>query len=523
MTFFIGGCYVTVKRNLNFGKHFNFKLQEPEIYSQWIAKEQFKPKEAKQKFFIPMPPPNITGILHIGHASFLSIQDALTRYYRKDGRQMLWLPGTDHAGLATHEKIKASFNGASYNRAEYLNRGAELKEKFQSTILSQIKATGASCDWSRLQYTMDSNFHKAALHALKELDKAGLIYRKDGSWFISMKSLADDLLDGLKAGAIRINDETELNKLTPMLEEIRDWEISRSIDWGYQMPIFLNDQGQYFITEDEQEAISHLGKTAKRENFTFDTWFTSSLWPMATLGWPEKTKDYEDFFPAQMIETGADILFFWCAKMLMMGKFLTGMYPFSEILLHGICRDKNGEKMSKSLGNGIDPLLIIDKYGADALRFGLLSQTTHKDIKINEDDFDISAKFMNKIWQASRFFEMSLKKFPGDKTLKMPRECEDLGEFGSEIAQMKEILHQKMEDRNFLEATRSLQYSFKHKFCDLWIEENKAQIFAGNEKTMEIGLAIFFNYLNLFHCFIPFITEHIAQEFWNIDLIDYPY
>lgn len=239
-------------------------------------------------------------------------------------------------------------------------------------------------------------------------------------------------------------------------------------------------------------------------------------------GWPNNTKDYEDFYPAQMIETGADILFFWCAKMLMIGKFLTGIYPFSEILLHGICRDKNGQKMSKSLGNGIDPLDIVDKYGADALRFGLLSQTTHKDIKINEGDFSTSAKFMNKIWQASRFFEMSLKKFP-EADLKQPQDCLSLGSFDNEIKAMKDNLHKKMSARNFLEATRDLQYSFKHNFCDLWIEENKAKIFAGDKETMEIGLAILYNYLNLFHCFIPFITEHIAKQFWSLDLIEQPY
>lgn len=470
-----------------------------------------------------MPPPNITGILHIGHASFLSIQDALTRYYRKDGKQMLWLPGTDHAGLATHDKIIESFNGQDFTKDEYLERGAELKHKFQTRITTQIKATGASCDWSRLQYTMDKHFHIAAMEALKRLDNSGLIYAKDNQWYISMRSLADDLLHGIKSGAIRINDESELNKLTPMLDDIQDWCISRQIHWGYQMPIFFNNAGQHCITEDIEEAKTILGESAQRETSTLDTWFTSSLWPMATLGWPAKTKDYEDFYPAQMIETGADILFFWCAKMLMMGKFLTGIYPFNEILLHGICRDKNGKKMSKSLGNGIDPLDIIEKYGADALRFGLLFQTTHKDIKINENDFAISAKFINKIWQASRFFEMNLKKFPIDAQISSPKECKDFGDFTQELNKISKSFHDNMEKRNFLEAIRDLQYSFKHEFCDLWIEAAKPRLRENDEKTMEIGLAILYFYLNLFHCFIPFITEKIAMEFWGSGLIDTTY
>lgn len=469
-----------------------------------------------------MPPPNITGILHIGHASFLSIQDSLTRYYRKAGKQTLWLPGTDHAGIATHEKIIESFKGEKFTKEEYIQRGSELKEKFQNRIIEQIKATGASCDWSKFQYTMDKIFHIAALTALKKLNEKGLIYRKDNQWYISMKDMADDLLNGIKENAIKINDETEFNKLKPMLENIKDWCISRQIDWGYQIPIFYNDNGQHLITEDEKEAIEILGSNAKRETSTLDTWFTSSLWPMATLGWPMETQDYNDFYPAQMIETGADILFFWCAKMLMMGKFLTGIYPFSEILLHGICRDKNGKKMSKSLGNGIDPLDIINKYGADALRFGLLSQTTHKDIRINENDFAISSKFINKIWQASRFFEMSLKKLP-DTIIKLPKECSELENFYNEIKTIKDNFHEKMSSRNFLEATRELQYSFKHKFCDLWIEENKTKIFDGDKKTLEIGLAILYDYLNLFHCFIPLITEHISKQFWDIDLIEQPY
>lgn len=467
---------------------------------------------------MPMPPPNITGILHIGHATFLSIQDALTRYYRKSGYDTLWLPGTDHAGLATHDKIIQSFKKYTPSKEDYLKRGDELKDKHHSAITNQIKRTGASCDWSREQYTLNDNFKHAAFKALQEINHKGLLYRKDNQWYINMKDMAKDLLNHIDSDGLIINDTGELNSLIHMLENIEDWCISRQIPWGYQMPLFFDKNGNHCIANSIEDAQKILNKSdIHQEESTFDTWFTSSLWPFASLGWPENAEDYNRYYPAQIIETGADILFFWCARMLMMGKLLTGQYPFKEIYLHGICRDKDGQKMSKSLGNGIDPIDIIDKYGTDALRFGLLSKSNNKDMKIDETEFFDASKFINKIWQSCRFMDTQIQNF------NIPTTMNENGSFKDEIERISSLFKIGMENRDFLNTIRAIQHSFKHQFCDIWIEDNKKAFWNGDEDIIQHGLYILYSYMNILHCFIPFITEYIGRHFWNIDMINSKY
>lgn len=468
-----------------------------------------------------MPPPNITGKLHLGHAAFLSIQDSLIRYYRKQGYSTLWIPGTDHAGIATHEKIIESLKNSPFFKDDYLNKGQELKDLNHYSITSQIKALGASCDWSRERYTLDHDFLKSATEALKIINDSGLLYENNGQWYISMSGMCSELLLHINNGGLIINDEGELNKLKHMLANPEDWCISRQIDWGFQIPLFKdNSSNKYCICKNKEEAIIIL-KTdnISQEESTFDTWFTSSLWPFATLGWPEKTEDYEKFYPAQMIETAEDILFFWCARMLMMGKFLTGIYPFKEIYLHGIFRDEQGRKMSKSLGNGIDPIDIINKYGTDTLRFCILSKSSNKDMKISSNEFLDSSKFINKIWQSARFFDLQINKFNIDSYSLI-----DMNKSSNkEILSLLHNFESSMEKRDFLNITRDIQYSFKHYFCDTWIEENKAEIWKGNTAIIKEGLNIFYNYLNILHCFIPFITEYLALHFFNIKLINQSY
>ncbi len=474
------------------------------------------PSENKETYYIPMPPPNITGQLHLGHSLFLTIQDSIARYYRKSGYNTLWLPGTDHAGLATHQKIIDSFNGEIPNDIQYLERAAELKDKHQATIINQIKKMGASCDWSRLNYTLDDNFKTASTFALSKLNDENLLYHKNGQWYISMKEMADDLLKAIHDDYFIINDQSEMNKLIHMLENIEDWCISRQIKWGFELPIYTANDGSIHIFENDIQAIETIGIDYIKETSTFDTWFTSSLWPMATLGWPNKTDDYLKYYPAQIIETGADILFFWCARMLMIGKKMTGIYPFKEIYLHGICLDKNGQKMSKSLGNGIDPLDIIDIYGTDALRFALLSKSTNKDMKISKQDFLTASKFINKIWQSFKFFGLQIEK------QNLDIQFNENGDFKNNIDILKNSFIEKMEKRDFLNLIRELQHSYKHEFCDIWIEKNKRAIFDGNTAIIHHGLFILLSYLNMFHCFIPFITENIA-EYFGIRLIDKKY
>lgn len=461
-----------------------------------------------------MPPPNITGKLHLGHATFLTIQDFLARFYRKQNYCTLWQPGTDHAGLATHNKIiEALPDPENYTHKEYFKTANKIKSKHHKIITSQMKKLGASCDWEQEQYTLSNEFIKASTFALKQINNSGLLYFKDGNWYISMKSMALDLLNAIRSDYFIINDTGSLNELIHMLDNIEDWCISRQILWGAQMPIYIHkDTNQIMILDNEEYNIEKHGDFI-RETSCFDTWFTSSLYPFASLGWPENTENFKLFYPANIIETGADILFFWCARMLMMGKFLTGKYPFKEIYLHGMCRDKEGQKMSKSLGNGIDPLDIINKYGSDALRFTILSKTTHKDIKLEDENFSDSFKFINKIWQSSRFFQIHFEK------QSILYDINKTGDFSQRIEQIKNEFIKNAENRSFIDLTRSLQHAFKHEFCDQWIENNKKEFFNGNKEIMQHGLYILSEFLNMFHCIIPFATEEIYTSFFGESII----
>lgn len=274
---------------------------------------------------MPMPPPNITGKLHIGHSLFLTIQDSLARYYRKSGYDTNWIAGLDHAGIATHEKIIERLPN-SYSNDDYDLKANEIKNEHGSKITEQIKKMGASCDWNNLHYTLNDNFKTAAFEALKKLNKKNLIYKDSGNIYIKMKGMANKLLKNIKNNKFIINDITQLNKLIYTLENIEDWCISRQIRWGMEMPLYFKNN-KILISQHPESDYLHCG-------YTFDTWFTSSLYPLAILNWnTEDDSLYKEYYPTQIIETGYDILFPWCARMLMMCEFLTGEYPFKEIYL----------------------------------------------------------------------------------------------------------------------------------------------------------------------------------------------
>jgi len=453
---------------------------------------------------MPMPPPNITGKLHIGHSLFLTIQDSLARYYRKSGYNTNWIAGLDHAGIATHEKIIERLPN-SYSNDDYDLKANEIKNEHGSKITEQIKKMGASCDWNNLHYTLNDNFKTAAFEALKKLNEGNLIYEDSGNIYIKMKGMANKLLKNIKNNKFIINDITQLNKLIYTLENIEDWCISRQIRWGMEMPLYFKDN-KMLISKNPESNYLHCG-------YTFDTWFTSSLYPLAILNWnTEDDSLYKEYYPTQIIETGYDILFPWCARMLMMCEFLTGEYPFKEIYLHGICRDKYGRKMSKSLGNGIDPLDIIEKYGTDALRFALINKSKGKDMKIDEEDFQNASKFINKIYQSFRFINMHLEKNNIEPLIN------ENGDYKNKLNNLKEEFINAMEKRDFINISTKLQYSYKHDFCDKWIEENKKEIFAGNEEIIKHGLYILLYYMNIMHCFIPFISEYIYEHFGYDDI-----
>lgn len=450
-----------------------------------------------------MPPPNITGQLHLGHSLFLTIQDIKTRYNTIIGNNTLWIPGTDHAGLATHSKIIESLETKgldSNNEDIYLNEANQWKEFYQTRIKKQIFSMGAACDWNKERFTLDDNYIKSALKAFDICIKNDMLYFSEGQYYLDMSNLAKELLDDLEKGMIEITPESGKNTLMSFLRNIEPWCISRQIPWGLTIP----------IAHDSDNNIKHLSEIHEgnhewiHDKSTFDTWFLSSLWPAAILGWPENTEDFKNFYPASWLETADDIIFFWCARMLMMCKLITGQYPFTKIYLHGLIRDKHNKKMSKSLGNGIDPLDCIKTHGTDCLRWSLATHCEPGlDIKYNLSWLDEEKKFINKIWQAQRFISMH--------TENMEERNIDNIILPDEMINITNRWYSLLQHDKFSQCARELQHHFKNYYCDKWIEENKKDLWAGSHHTGLLGLAIMKRYMTLLNPFMPYITTSIDQ------------
>jgi valyl-tRNA synthetase len=453
-----------------------------------------------------MPPPNITGKLHMGHALFLSIQDSLIRYWKNQNHDSLWIPGLDHAGLATYDKILEyqKENNCGYEEAKNL-----ITESNKDTILDQMTKIGALPDWDKLTYTLDSSYQEFTLSTLKLFHEDNLISHDKGQFYINLSSLAEELTSDIENGMFNIIPGYEIKNLLPFIKNLEPWCISRQIPWGTPLPLFLA-AGK--IEFDENKPSPNC----------LDTWFNSSLWPIACL---IKTPELiRDFYPASLIETGADILFFWCARMLMMGLYIyknqqrLGLsieekYPFKSIYLHGIIRDKFKRKFSKTLGNGIDPLDMINKYGADATRLFLLTRTgPSEDIIFNENDLIHYKRFNNKIWQAARFFSIYAKK------ANMEKLDTNLTPLNSEsrkiIMDYQTIFCSYMNNYKILESSRMIHSIFKEWFCDKWIESNKKQIQELNQETIKEGILIMDQMLAMLEPFCPFICNTIKEEFF---------
>lgn len=444
-----------------------------------------------------MPPPNITGQLHLGHALFLTLQDIRTRFHALIGDDALWLPGTDHAGLATHAKIMETLGWSDLDPErldDYWAAGWEWKEAFHARITSQMRRIGAGCDWSRERFTLDADYQASAKEAFRRCWDAGLIYREDGQWWMRMDTLAEPLREALRRRELAIQPSRSANRLTHFLDNLEPWCLSRQIPWGLAIPLKEQADGSWLL--DEGEATAGLPSTD-----TLDTWFLSALWPFASLGWPNQTPDLAKLYPGEWMETGEDILFFWCARMWMMGKFLTGQWPFKTIFLHGLIRDKKGEKMSKSLGNGIDPLAIIDERGADALRWHLAFRAEPAlDMKFNPEALKQDASWLNKIWQAGRF----------------------LAQFGpcpaallacpSDLLALRQATAEDLLANRFPSACRRLQHALREEFCSTWIEDSKERLRSGDEALRAEGWTRYAILLGLLHPFLPFLTTEIHEK-----------
>jgi valyl-tRNA synthetase len=504
-----------MNKKYSLGKEFNHSQAEPLIYDKWERNGYFQPSGEGTPYYIPMPPPNITGQLHAGHALFATLQDILIRYKRQRGYDALWLPGLDHAGLATQEKIEQELQaaGLEINRENFDAMAKDWCDRHKDRIILQLKSLGASADWSRTKFTLDADMSAATTHAFITLYERGLIYYRDGGWYLKMQSLADAAIAKLDTGELKIIPETESKIYRHYLENIHDWELSRQIWWGHSIPAWQSQEtGEWFIAATEQEAQTKApGHTLIQSPDKLDTWFSSGLWSFSALGWHTNSEDYQRFFPAAMLETGKDILFFWAARQIMLSLELTGKLPFNTIYLHGLIRDSKNQKMSKSKGNGIDPLSIIDKYGADALRFGLAANTTAgQDSKLNEEHFISAAKFTRKIWNAARFILQYETPSCRDN---FSITQEDL-DFRRSIFDLTDEIYDMLDNYKFSLAANRLRQFFWHEFCDRYIESAKKRIEIGDNANSAIFMLheSLSKLMSLLHPFMPFITEYIYDQ-----------
>ncbi len=689
-------------------KNYDPKDMEDRIYEKWENSGYFRAEvdRSKKPFTIVMPPPNITGQLHMGHALDNTMQDIIIRYKRMQGYSALWLPGTDHASIATEAKVveqiaKEGLTKDDLGREKFLDRVWDWKKEYGGRIVKQLRKMGSSADWSRERFTMDEGCSEAVKEVFVNLYNKKLIYRgeriinwcphcltslsdaeveyeeqaghfwhlrypfEDGSgfiemattrpetmlgdtavavnpaddrykdlvgknvilpivhrkipviadeyvdmefgtgvvkitpahdpndfevglrhnlpvinvltedakivegypgfsgldryeareaviealkaegalceiedhahnvgtcyrcgttveprvskqWFVAMEQLAKPAIEAVKNGETKFVPEHFDKTYYHWLENIRDWCISRQLWWGHRIPAFYcDDCGEIAVTKEKTCKCPKCGKEMRQDPDTLDTWFSSALWPFSTLGWPDKTEDLEYFYPTSVLVTGYDIIFFWVIRMMFSGIEHMGKAPFNTVLIHGLVRDDQGRKMSKSLGNGIDPLEIIDKYGADALRMTLVTgNAPGNDMRFYMSRVEASRNFANKVWNASRFIMMNMDGVEVTEPALSELHASDrwiLSRINRVAADMTENL-----DKYELGIALSKVYDFIwDEFCDWYIEIAKVRTWKKEEDPASANAALWTlttvlnEALKLLHPYMPFITEEI--------------
>lgn len=699
-------------------KAFDPNEAETRLYKNWVDNGYFKPKAGKtgKKFSIVMPPPNITGQLHMGHALDNTLQDALTRYKRMGGYETLWVPGTDHASIATEAKIveqmrKEGLTKDDLGRDKFLERAWAWKEQYGGRIVQQLKKIGSSCDWSKERFTMDEGCSEAVKEVFVKYYNQGLIYRgeriinwcphcltsisnaevdyadqaghfwhlrypfEDGTgyidlattrpetllgdtavavnpkderykdivgkmlvlplvgrkipviaddyvdiefgtgavkitpahdpndfevgqrhnlevitvltadakitedypkyagmdryeareaivkdleeggflteiedyshnvgtcyrcgttieprvslqWFVKMEELAKPAIEKVKDGSIRFVPERFSKNYFNWMEDIRDWCISRQLWWGHRIPAFYcDDCGELVVTKEDSCNCPKCGKTMRQDPDTLDTWFSSALWPFSTLGWPEMTEDLAKFYPTDTLVTGYDIITFWVSRMIVAGLAHMDDVPFRDVLIHGLVRDSQGRKMSKSLGNGIDPLEIIDQNGADALRFALVTgNAPGNDQRFQEDKILMGRNLSNKIWNAMRFVVMNTDdEFTPDLVDESLFTTEDKWI----LTELHNLINEatiNLDNYEFGVALSKIVDFLWDNFCDWYIEISKSRLYDKECQTRNNAIYLL-NYvlseaMKLLHPFMPFITEEVYANLVIADKAD---
>ncbi len=686
---------------------------EQKWYQFWLDEGYFRAgrNSSTKTFSIVIPPPNVTGSLHMGHALNNTLQDILVRYKRMCGYDTLWMPGTDHAGIATQNVVEKQLKSEGVTRKDlgrkqFIETVWQWKGKYGGIIIEQLKRLGASCDWDRERFTMDEGLSRAVREVFVRLYEEGLIYKGDyiinwcprchtalsdleveheevkgklylikyplkgtnqsvvvattrpetmlgdtalavnpddkryreligtkailpllereipviadeyvdvdfgtgvlkitpahdpndfeigtahsleriqvideaGSmndqagpykgldrydcremilkdltekdlikgieeyhhhighcyrcktvvepliskqWFVKVKPLAERALEAVEQGETVIVPRNWEKTYFEWMRSIRDWCISRQIWWGHQIPAWTcRECGKITVTREDPDQCAYCQSSGiEQEEDVLDTWFSSALWPFSTLGWPEETRELEAFYPTSVLVTAFDILFFWVARMMMMGIKFMGEVPFREVYIHALVRDVEGKKMSKSKGNVIDPLTVMDEYGTDAFRFTLTALSVQgRDIRLSEERIKGYRNFTNKIWNAARFVLMHLSSYDPElgSSAKPSAALADRWII-SRLQRIIKTVEETIRDYRFNELAHELYQFMWHEVCDWYLELIKPTLMQGEadgEKalTQRTMLEVLSTSLQLLHPVMPFITEEIWQK-----------
>ncbi len=703
-----------IETNKTLAKSYEFDNVEEKWLKRWNDEGCFRAtmEEGKDSFSVVIPPPNVTGVLHVGHALNNTMQDVLVRYHRMCGDNTLWVPGTDHAGIATQNVVERQLASEGKGRHDlgrdaFIERVWDWREDKGGTIINQLKRLGSSCDWERERFTMDEGLSTAVREVFVRLYNEGLIYKgdyivnwcprchtaladdeveheekkgklyhlrypfADGSghvvvattrpetmlgdtgvavhpdderyshladvgirlpltdrvipvvfdhhvqkdfgtgalkvtpahdrddyeigirhsleimkvmddhgvmndkagayvgldrfdcrkkivadleeqgfldkiedydhavgqcyrcatvvepttslqWFVSVRPLADKAVAAVQDGRINIYPKTWYNTFYSWMDNIRDWCISRQIWWGHRIPAWTcKDCGELMVESVDPTTCSKCGSAnLEQESDVLDTWFSSALWPFSTMGWPEETKELEFFYPTSVLITSFDILFFWVARMMMMGLHFMDEVPFKDVYLHALVRDKHGKKMSKSTGNVIDPLEIMGQYGTDAMRFTLTAFAAQgREIKLDEERIEGYRYFINKIWNAARFALMHVEECDPLIT-DVVKNHKDLPLVHrwilSRTSKTTAEVRRSLDEYRFNDAASVLYQFIWHEFCDWYLEWIKADLFSKDEVLRDqargVLLYVLETILKLIHPITPFVTE----EIWSV-------
>jgi valyl-tRNA synthetase len=679
---------------------------EPHWYGIWEARGYFHAEadSPKKPYCIVIPPPNVTGTLHIGHAFTFTLQDVLVRYKRMDGYNALWMPGTDHAGIATQYVVerqleKEGKTKEDLGREGFIARVWQWKEESGGTIIHQLKSLGASCDWARERFTMDPGLSAAVREVFVRLWEEGLIYQGDyivnwcprcqtvlsdlevereeqdaefvyikygpltlgtvrpetklgdtavavhpkdkrykkyvgktlevpsvegnitlrvvadsavdpkfgtgvikvtpghdatdfeigrrhglpirsvigfdgkmtalagkyagldrfetrkrivedmkelglidriepyrhsvgvcyrcktvveplvsKQWYVRMKPLAEPAIKAVRSGKIKIVPRAWSKTYFHWMENIRDWTISRQLWWGHRIPVWYCDRdGSMHVSRTDLAECPKCGGPLRQDTDVLDTWFSSGLWPFSTLGWPEETPELKVFYPTSVLVTGFDILFFWVARMAMLGIKFMGDVPFHHVYIHALVRDAEGQKMSKSKGNVVDPLSVMYKYGTDAFRFTLAALAAQgRDIRLAEERIEGYRNFANKIWNAARLVLTNLEGYDPALARRATPSVADRW-IKSRLTEATAQVRKAIDTYRFNDAASAVYQFLWHEYCDWYLEIAKRSLYqpespAARAVTQRTLVETLETTLRLLHPFMPFISEELWQR-----------